>query len=362
MKENHITKRLRKIRERIKEEEVEGVFITNPVNGRYLSGFTGTRVYLLIMQEDAFLLTDFRYRDQALEEAPHYSLVSLKGSLADSLKEIVDKKNIKSLAFEKQHLTLYWYDLLKEKLPPKIRLLPLYNLVENIRQIKDEEEIALLKEGAALTERCFTGILPYIKPGVREEEVACELEYLCRKGGGQKTAFDFIVASGRRSALPHGVASWKKIEPGDMVVIDFGIYYKGYCSDMTRTLAMGYAGSREKKLYSLVLKAQQEAVQGIEEGMSGEEADNLARKVLAEAGYGDNFGHGLGHGIGLEVHEEPRLAPKIKSTLQRGMVFSVEPGIYLTGWGGIRIEDMALLREGGCELLTGNFKEELLVL
>ncbi len=362
MKENNTIKRLRKVRERIKQEEVEGVFITNPVNCRYLSGFTGTRVYLLILKEEAFLLTDFRYRDQALEEAPHYSLVSLKGSMADSLKELMDKRIIKTLGFEKQHLTFYWYELLKEKLPQKTRLVPLDNLVENIRQIKDQEEITLLKEASALTEKCFTGILPFIKPGVKEEEIACELEYLCRKGGGQKVAFDFIVASGRRSALPHGVASFKRIEPGDMVVIDFGIIYKGYCSDMTRTLAMGHAGSREKKLYKLVLKAQGEAVQGIEEGMSGEEADNLARKILSEAGYKDNFGHGLGHGVGLEVHEEPRLAPKMKPLLKKGMVFSVEPGLYFSGWGGIRIEDVVLLRDSGCELLTSSFKEELLVL
>lgn len=356
-----IHQRLGKLRARLRENNLEAIFVSNPVNCRYLSGFTGSSVYLLIMLEEAFLLTDFRYLDQALEEAPLFSLIPIRNSFTTTFEELVKKKCLKKMGFEENHLTVYWYETLK-KILGEVELIPLYQEIENLRAVKDEGEISLLQEAAKITERCFEKILHYLKPGVIEEDIANELEYMLKKEGAQKAAFDFIVASGKRSALPHGAASKKKVEPGDMVVIDFGIYYKGYCSDMTRTVAVDYIGERERRLYKLVLSAQKEAIQGIREGITGEEADALARQVIAEAGYGENFGHGLGHGVGLEVHEEPRLSANNKSILKRGMVVTVEPGVYFSGWGGIRIEDMVVIRKNKCELLTQKYKEEFTVL
>ena len=361
MEEDYITRRLNNLRKALKNRGIDGFLISNPINCRYLSGFTGTSVYLLITMEEAFLITDFRYREQAVEEAPCFSLVSLQGSLDSTLENFLKKKRLKKIAFEHNYLTVYWYETLKNKLSG-LELVPLHQVVEDLRTIKDIKEIKLIKEAAHITENSFKKILPYLKPGVREEDVVLELDYIIKKEGARKASFDFIVASGKRSSLPHGVASKKKIEHGDMVVIDFGIYYNGYCSDMTRTVAMSHAGNRERKLYKLVLEAQKRALGGIKEGLSGEEADELARQVIFKDGYGDNFGHGLGHGVGLEVHEEPRLAPRSKIILKNGMISTVEPGIYFSGWGGIRIEDMVLIGENGCELLTGDLKEELIVL
>ncbi len=363
MEEDYIYRRLRNLRKVLgeKEREVEGFLISNPINCRYLSGFTGSSVYLLITMEEAFLLTDFRYREQALEEAPCYSLISFQGSLASTLESFLKKKALKKIAFEHNHLTVYWYEVLRIKLPD-LELVPLHQVVEGLRTVKDVKEINLIKEAARITEKSYKRILPFLKPGVGEEDVAIELDYIIKKEGGRKASFDFIVASGKRSSLPHGVASGKKLEHGDMVVIDFGIYYNGYCSDMTRTVAMSHAGNSERKKYRVVLEAQKKALEGIREGLSGEEADELARQVIIKEGWGDNFGHGLGHGVGLEVHEEPRLAPGNKNILKSGMITTVEPGIYFPGWGGIRIEDMVLISENSCELLTGDLKEELIVI
>ncbi|PKM83640.1 MAG: Xaa-Pro dipeptidase [Firmicutes bacterium HGW-Firmicutes-13] len=361
MEADFINQRLYNLRTRLHEKELEGILISNPINCSYLSGFTGTSVYLLIMTEEAYLITDFRYLDQAVEEAPLFSLISLKNTFTSTVEEIVKKKRLKKMGFEQNHLTVYWYETLK-KILGDVELVPLYQEVETLRAVKDEGEIRLIKEAAEIAEKSFEKILNYLKPGVMEEDIANELEYILKKEGGQKAAFDFIVASGKRSSLPHGAASKKKVEPGDIVVLDFGIYYNGYCSDITRTVAINYAGERERRLYKLVLSAQKEAIQGIKEGLTGEEADALARQVITKAGYGENFGHGLGHGVGLEVHEEPRLSANTKSILKQGMVVTIEPGVYFSGWGGIRIEDMVVIRESKCELLTQKLKDEFIVL
>lgn len=360
MNEDYVNKRLSRLRKKLREQNLEAFFITNPVNCRYLSGFSGSTVNLLISLEGAYLITDFRYSQQAEEQAPLYSIIS-KGSMFSALEGLCKEHSLKNIAFEQNYITVYTYELLKKSLS-EVNFVPLFHYVEELRAIKDSQEISLLRKAAQITEESFRKILPYIKPGIEEREVSLELEYLLKKEGGEKAAFDFIAASGKRSSMPHGVASSKRIERGDLVTLDFGIHYQGYCSDMTRTVAVGYAGERENELYQFVLQAQMEALQHIKAGISGESVDYIARKLLAEKGLGKNFGHGLGHGLGLDVHEEPRLAPGVKTILQSGMVVTVEPGVYLPGFGGVRIEDMVLIQDNGCEMLTHKYKEELLIL
>ena len=360
MNVDYFEKRLSRLRKKLREQNLEAFFITNPVNCRYLSGFSGSTVNLLISLEEAYLITDFRYSQQAEEEAPLYSIIA-KGSMFSVLEGLCRDYSLKSIAFEQNYMTVYSYESLKKSLS-EVKLVPLIKTVEELRTVKDLHEISLLRKAAEITEESFIKILPFIKPGIQERDVSLELEYLLKQEGGTKAAFDFIAASGKRSSMPHGVASSKRIELGDLVTLDFGIHYQGYCSDMTRTVAVGYAGEREKNLYQLVLQAQMEALQHIKAGISGESADYTARKLIAEKGQGKNFGHGLGHGLGLEVHEEPRLAPGIKTILKSGMVVTVEPGVYLPGFGGVRIEDMVLIQENGCEMLTQKYKEELLIL
>ncbi|MDO9574846.1 MAG: Xaa-Pro peptidase family protein [Candidatus Contubernalis sp.] len=360
MNEDFLKQRLRKFREKLIEKNLDAFLITNPVNCRYVSGFSGSTVNLLIGLQEAFLITDFRYAQQAEEEAPLFTLIS-RGPILSSLEELCKDYPFKNIAFEQNYMTVYGFQSLKRSLS-KVNLISLYGIVEELRIVKDSQEISLIRKAAQITEESFKKILPFIKAGIKEREVSIELEYILKKEGGEKTAFDFIAASGKRSSMPHGAASSKVIEPGDLLTLDFGITYQGYCSDMTRTVAVGFAGEREKDLYLLVLQAQKEALLNIRSGMTGETADYFARKLIVDQGLGSNFGHGLGHGLGLEVHEEPRLAPGVKAFLKPNTVVTVEPGVYLPGFGGVRIEDMVLITDDGCELLTQKYKEELLIL
>ncbi|UNC92560.1 M24 family metallopeptidase [Candidatus Contubernalis alkaliaceticus] len=360
MNEDYFIKRLSKLREKLMGKNLEAFIIANPVNCRYLSGFSGSTVTLLIGLKEAFLITDFRYAQQAQEEAPLFTLIT-SGPTRSSLEKLCKDYSFKNIAFEQNYLTVYGLELLKGSLSD-VNLIPLYRTVEELRVIKDPLEISLIRKAAQITEESFEKILPFIKAGRKEREISIELEYLLKKEGGEKTAFDFIAASGKRSSMPHGTASSKIIEPGDLLTLDFGIKYQGYCSDMTRTVAVGFVGEREKDLYQLVLKAQLEALKHIGPGITGETADDFARKLIAGRGLGSNFGHGLGHGLGLEVHEEPRLAPGIKTILKPNAVVTVEPGVYLPGFGGVRIEDMVLITDEGLEMLTQKHKEELLIL
>ncbi len=360
MSDVYIKKRVSRIRNKLMEEDLEALLVTNPVNCRYLSGFTGSAVTLFITLEDAYLITDFRYSQQAEQEAPLFSIIS-RGSLASALEELCRDKGNQNIGFEQNYMTVYIHDLLRKSYSD-LRLVPLFKIVEKLRAVKDIEEISLLRRAAEITQESYKKILSLIKPGMQEREVSIELEYLLKKEGGDKAAFDFIAASGERSSMPHGTASSKIIEPGDLLTLDFGVHYQGYCSDMTRTVAIGYAGEREKELYQLVLRAQMEALSHIRAGITGETADNTARRMITEKELGKNFGHGLGHGLGLEVHEEPRLAPGIKTVLETGMVVTVEPGVYIPGFGGVRIEDTVVIQDNGCDMLTQKYKEDLLIL
>lgn len=352
--------KLRKIRDWMKKEDVDGLLITNGYNRRYISGFTGSSGCCLLTEDAADLITDFRYIEQATRQAPWFEIVQHQAEMLEMAVERVKGHGVKRLGFEKNHMTYALYQRLAE-LADSIELVPVAGAVEASRLIKNADEVQIIKEATAIADKAFSHILTYIKPGVTELAVANELEFYMRSLGATSSSFDTIVASGVRSALPHGVASDKVIETGDMVTLDFGAYYKGYCSDITRTIAVGEPGEKMREIYEVVLRAQLNGVQHIKAGMTGKEADALTRDIIADAGYGPNYGHSTGHGIGLEVHEGPTLSVRGEQKLVSGMVVTVEPGIYLEGIGGVRIEDDVLITGEGCEILTSSPKELLVI-
>ncbi len=326
------------------------------MNYRYLTGFTGTRGYLLVTEEGACLFTDFRYTQQAGEQAPGLEIREIGTRWVEDMHRYLNEKKIGELGLEKDYISYQLYALFSEKWPD-IKLRPEDKLTASLRLIKDPEETAAIQEAVDLADQAFTYILGHIKPGLEEREIALKLEVYLREAGASERSFDFIVASGKRGALPHGVASHKVLQQGDLVTLDFGGILKGYCSDITRTLCLGKAGDRQKEIYRLVREGQERGLKAVKAGVTGEEADKVVRDFFGEAGYGEYFGHGLGHGVGMEVHEAPRLAPAAADGLEPGMVVTVEPGIYIPDFGGVRIEDMVLVTGEGCRVLTKSSKD-----
>lgn len=350
---------LQQVREKLESKEIEAIFIESQTNRRYLSGFTGTAGALFITKEHAYLITDFRYIEQAAAECPAFEIIRHeKGVIAETAR-LADYHSLKTIGFEEEYVTYQQYTQMKKQITAG--LIPTSSIVEQVRLYKTSEEIEVLKEAASIADRAFDHITTFIKPGMQEIEVSNELEFFMRKEGAVSSSFDIIVASGWRSALPHGVASSKVIESGELVTLDYGAYYKGYCSDITRTIAVGEPTSELKKIYQTVLEAQLLAVEQIKPGMTGIEADQIARNHIEQAGYGKYFGHGLGHGLGMEVHEGPRLSPKGRQVLEPGMVVTVEPGIYVPKAGGTRIEDDIVIIKDGNEVLTYAPKELVIV-
>jgi len=352
--------KLTRIREHMKEIGIDGLLVTNAYNRRYMTGFTGTSGVVLISEKDAIFITDFRYVKQAEDQVKDFKIVEHKGMITEKVAEEVDKLGVQKLGFEEQDMSYAQYSNY-QKVLKEVEFVPVSGAVEKLRLIKTDEEIKILKEAAEIADAAFSHILKFIRPGLREIEVANELEFFMRKNGAISSSFDMIVASGYRSALPHGVASDKVIEKGEFVTLDFGAYYKGYCSDITRTIAIGDPGEEMKKIYNIVLEAQLRGMNGIKPGMTGREADALTRDYIKENGYGDYFGHSTGHGIGLEVHEGPALSIRSDIVLEKGMVVTVEPGIYLPEKGGVRIEDDTVITSTGNESLTHSTKELIIL-
>ncbi len=264
--------------------------------------------------------------------------------------------DMKRLGFEDDKMSFSTYSNYKEALS-STEMVPLKGLMLDLRAIKDEKELEVIRQASKIADNGFKYILGFIKPGMKESDVALELEFFMRKQGATGVSFDFIVASGKRSSMPHGVASDKVIELGDFVTIDFGCVYNGYCSDMTRTIVVGKANEKQKEIYNIVLEAQLKVIEAAKANMSGIELDNIARQYIIEKGYGDKFGHGLGHGIGLDVHELPNVNTLGEKLLKPNMVISDEPGIYIEDFGGVRIEDLLIITEDGCEVLNSSPKE-----
>lgn len=342
--------RLEKLRKLMGEENLPALLVTSPYNLRYLTNFTGTTGLALITLEKAFFVTDFRYLEQVAAQVSGYEIVENKGPILQEVEHILEKESISTLGFEKDHVTYSTYEALEELSCQG--LIPVSEMIESLREIKDEKEIATIKKAISISDAAYDYILKMIKPGMSEIEVANQLDFFMRAQGATSVSFDTIVASGKRSAMPHGVASNKLLEKGDMVTLDFGCYYEGYVSDMTRTFALGDPGEKMKEIYDIVLKANEAVIEAAKAGVSGADLDEIARKIIGDAGYGENFGHGLGHGIGLEIHEGPAVSKNNHTPFVPGNIITDEPGIYLPGLGGVRIEDDLLILENSCEVLT----------
>lgn len=353
-------KRIERLRNMIQQEQLPAVLITNSYNRRYMTGFTGSAGYVLITLDRAILLTDFRYMTQGAEQSPQYELVEHQPKVALTIKELLQKMGIQKLGFEQNDLSYGTYRSYSADLSG-IELVGTSNLVEQLRFIKDENELQIMQEAADLADRTFSYILTRLKPGVTEKQIALDIEVFIREHGGTSTSFETIVASGERSALPHGKASDRVIQGNEFVKLDFGAYYKGYCSDITRTVVLGKPTDKHKEIYDIVLEAQLNCLEKLKPGISGREGDALARDVIAKHGYADYFGHGTGHGLGMEIHESPRLSKTEETILTPGMVVTVEPGIYLPGFGGVRIEDDVVLTDTGIKILTHSTKEFLII-
>ena len=347
--------RIARLRALLTEKIVDAVLITKEENVHYFSGFRGDSTVLLVTHERLLLVTDSRYTEQAAAEAPLYEVVEQRDGLYGKAAELAADAGVVSLAFEGEALVYIKAIWLRERLGEISFDTPL-NL-DLLRQVKDSDEIALIRHACKIADEGFAHIIRFIKPGMTEMEVAAELEHHMRMLGSERPAFQTIIASGVRGSLPHGVASDKVIARGELVTMDFGAVCAGYHSDITRTICVGRADARQRELYDAVLTAQQRALAALRPGVTGIEVDRVARDYLAEHNLNQYFGHGLGHSLGLEIHEEPRLSKAGKEVLQPNMLITDEPGVYIPSWGGIRIEDTVLITADGSEALTHASKE-----
>ena len=350
-----MSSRLEKLRRKIASEGLDAILISQGENRRYLSGFTGSAGFLLISEKSAILTTDFRYTEQAKNQAPDFDIARIEGEIQRWFPQLISSIEADRIGFEANGLSFATYHHLVAAAGEK-GLVPTEGFVESLRAIKDDRELELITSAVEISDAAFNEVALTIRPGMTEKVVAWELEKSMREKGSESMPFEIIVASGPNAALAHHKPTERAILQGEPVVIDMGARFEGYASDLTRTICPGNRDEVFGKIYHMVLRAQLAAIAAIEAGMSGEEADSLARTVIEQGGYGDNFGHGLGHGVGLAPHEQPRLGKGSKDILTEGMVFTIEPGIYVSGWGGVRIEDTAVLENGKARLLSRAMK------
>ena len=345
-----MNERLIRLKEKISAEEVDALLVTKIPNVTYFSGFRGDSTALFIGENFLKLITDGRYMNQARQQTKNFALVEQTEGLYKKIVEEIKSSGCKKIGIEGLVMTVAELSYLKKELADvEFKSVEL----DTLRQVKDAAEIAQIQVACEIADDAFKKVLAVLKPNVREIEVAAELEYFMRRLGSEKAAFDTIVASGWRGSLPHGVATEKKICAGELVTMDFGAVYNGYCSDITRTVCVGRASAEQKKIYNAVLDAQLYGLEIITAGKGGKEIDEAVRERLTAAGLGDYFVHGLGHGVGLEIHEEPRLSKRSKcESLLPNMIVTDEPGIYIENFGGVRIEDTVLVTSGRAQPLT----------
>ncbi len=343
-------KRVARLRRVISREKADALLVTNLTNIAYLSGFKGSFGLLLATLKETLFLTDFRYIETAQDEVFADEVIRTSSSHFEDVKRETKKRKVRRLGFEARALSHADYLELAEKVGEK-RLAPLKDAVEKLRMIKDDEEIALLRRAVKLTEKGLRHIRAFLEPGVSERDMAAELEVFFKLENSEP-GFRPIVAFGKRSSMPHYVSSNRKLKASDMVLIDLGTSVRGYHGDLTRTWLSRKMKTREIYIHRIVLDAQRAAIEKVKPGVRLVSIDAAARQVIASSGYGENFGHGLGHGIGLNVHELPRLSARSEGRCRKGMVFTIEPGIYIPRWGGVRIEDDVLVTEKGCEVLS----------
>jgi Xaa-Pro aminopeptidase len=354
---NTRAKRLQRLRTILSEKNIQAILISQPENRYYLSGFSGSSGYLLLTADVQSLATDFRYVEQVKRQSPEFSLFELKGELAKWFPEFIAGMGFRELGFESEDITFDKYSRLYDIVSPLgIELKPTRSLVETIRSVKEPSELAFIERAVAVSDAAMEHIRISALAGMNELEMAWEIEKYMREHGSQAIPFEVIVASGQNAALPHHHPSERVIREGEPIVIDIGAKYESYASDLTRTICLGKPDEEFRRIYDIVLKAQMTAEENIYSGISGHDADAIARSIIDNAGYADKFGHGLGHGLGLLVHETPRLGSFSKDVLTDGMVFTIEPGIYLPGWGGVRIEDTVVLERGKIRVLSASCK------
>jgi len=358
--------RIKKFQLFLKKENLDGFIIgpmaldaIGPFNVRYLCGFSGDTGMLIVTQKAAYMLCDGRFHEQARKEVKGAKVVPTTSLPAHSLKDLTQfhGKNLR-YGYEPEFINYTQLEMIRKNLKDAL-LIPVEGAVELLSIIKDKTEIGLIQKAVDITDTAFDRILGYIKPGLRENEVCAELEYQMKMLGSPKPAFDTIIASGYRSALPHGLASEKKIAKGDFVTFDFGASYKGYVADMTRTVVIGKATSRQKKVYNAVLKAQMAGIRKVKAGAAAKTVDTAARGSIAKSGYKKYFTHGTGHGIGTYIHCKPYVGTRSTEILKSGMVLTVEPGIYIPGWGGVRIEDDVVVTNKGGKVMNSSPKKLL---
>jgi len=342
-----VNSRLAEIRKSLRG--IDGFLVTDINNVRYLTGFTGSSGFLLITKSKSIIATDFRYKEQAEKEIGRWDIVIEKGERASTVSKLSRKIGIKRLGFE----TSVSYDFFRTLSKKSFILRPLKNFVEKLRAVKDDEEIRLITRAVKRAESAFLDVRPYIRKRIKESRIAMMLEDRLKKKGCNRIPFDIIVTAGKNSSMPHARSTEKRLNSGDLVVIDWGGEAGGYFSDMTRTLLIeGDDTGKKKEIYKIVLEANRKAVSAISPGVEGKKIDNSARDVIKKAGYGEFFGHGTGHGVGLQVHELPYISWNKKDIIKENMVFTIEPGIYVPGCGGVRIEDMVVVSKKGAILLT----------
>ena len=344
-----------KAQELIKNEGLVGMIITDPYNMRHISGFRGGEGALYISATQQVLITDSRYTEQAEKESDFTIVQEHRGHTREQIfaECLAKEEGTLAIGYEDQSLLCCQFDKMAKAMPVK-DWVPMGGKVDALRRIKTAEYLA---QAEHIGDVAFSKILDFLRPGVSELEVAAELEYQMKKAGAEDLGFNTIIASGLNSSMPHAIPGKKKLEAGDFVTMDFGCKYEGYCSDMTRTVVLGKANDKQKEIYNVVLEAQLAGLAAVKAGKTGKEVDKVARDIITKAGYGEYFGHSLGHSVGLFIHEKPGLAPSDETVLQAGMIETVEPGIYVPGFGGVRIEDMVLVTEEGCRNLASSPKE-----
>ncbi len=338
-----------------------GFLICSPENRRYLTDFSSSDGYLLITESEAVLLADSRYIEAAQKEAKGCTEVELLTSASAQLPELIKSLGVNTVYTEAEKLSVSEFESLKKAIPCDCSAEKADEEINALRRSKAQTEKAKILAAQVIAEKAFDHILGFIKEGVTEREIALELDFFMLKNGAEGVSFETIAVSGKNSSMPHGVPCNKKIESGDFITMDFGAVFEGYHSDMTRTVAVGEVSQKQAQVYETVLTAQQKSLEILKAGVSCFDADDAARSVIKNAGYGEFFGHGTGHGVGIEIHEQPRLSPKSKQILEIGDVVTVEPGIYLPGEFGVRIEDMAFITENGCENLTKSPKNLIIL-
>jgi len=344
-----MNKRTSRLRAALAREKLGALLVSGPANIRYLCGYTGSNGLMLVTKKKSIFYTDFRYQEQIRTEVTGCRKRVLKRDLYSAF-PLEDARGVRHLGVESGQLTLARYRLLKRGLKG-IKLVPSHDIVMELRRTKEPDEVERIAAAQALTDAAFARVLKLVKPGVTENDLALEIDFHFRRAGGEH-AFESIVASGPNAAKPHAGHSARKLKSGDAVTFDIGCRLDGYCSDMTRTVFVGRAASEMHRVYEIVLQAQSRALDMMKAGVLARDADAAARGYIADAGYGKYFGHGLGHGVGMEVHERPGLAAPSKDVLAPGDIVTVEPGIYLPGVGGVRIEDMVLVTRTGLRNLT----------